>query len=122
MEVTVKSMAHNKLPLRSRPIMVSISSRFFSVVVSNTIITNELYAKYGAVADLTVDRLRTDFKKAKNYLEGDTSPIDYISIHDEEISFISATTDGSMPSAAAAVAAARLFIALNAPPMCTTTC
>lgn len=65
------------------------------VVVSNTIITNELYAKYGAVADLTVDRLRTDFKKAKNYLEGDTAPIDYISIHDEEIGFISATTDGT---------------------------
>ena len=65
------------------------------VVISNTIITNELYADYGSIADLTVDKLRTDYKKAANYLAGNKSPIDYISIHDEEISFISATTDGS---------------------------
>lgn len=65
------------------------------VVISNTIITNELYASYGAIADLTVDKLRTDYKRAQKYLAGDLSPIDYISIHDERISFITATTDGS---------------------------
>ena len=64
-------------------------------IISNTIITNELYADYGAIADLTVDKLRTDYKRARKYLEGDTSQIDYISIHDEEISFISATTDAT---------------------------
>lgn len=64
-------------------------------VVSQTVITNELYAQYGSVADLTVDKLRTDYKRALRYLAGDTSQLDYISIHDEEISFISATTDGA---------------------------
>ncbi len=65
------------------------------VVISNTIITNELYADYGSIADLTVDKLRTDYKKAANYLAGNKSPIDYISIHDEEISFLTATTTGA---------------------------
>lgn len=64
-------------------------------IISNTIITNELYADYGAIADLTVDKLRTDYKRALKYLDGDTSQLDYISIHDEEISFITATTDGA---------------------------
>lgn len=65
-----------------------------NTIISNTIITNELYAQYGSIADLTVDKLRTDYKRAQKYLDGDTSPIDYISIHDEQIDFISATTDG----------------------------
>lgn len=64
-------------------------------IISQTIIVNELYADYGSVADLTVDKLRTDYKRAQRYLQGDTSPLDYISIHDEEISFITATTDGT---------------------------
>ena len=34
-------------------------------IISNTIITNELYADYGAIADLTVDKLRTDYKRAR---------------------------------------------------------
>lgn len=65
-----------------------------NVVISNTVITNELYAQYGAIADLTVDKLRTDYKRARKYLAGDTSQLDYIYIHDEMISFITATTDG----------------------------
>lgn len=64
-------------------------------VISNTFITNELYAQYGSIADLTVDKLRTDYKRAQRYLAGDKSQLDYISIHDEEISFITATTDGT---------------------------
>ena len=63
--------------------------------ISHTVIVNELYADYGSVADLTVDKLRTDYKRAQRYLQGDTSPLDYISIHDEEISFITAATDGT---------------------------
>ena len=64
-------------------------------VVAETIITRELYSQYGAIADLTVDSLRTDWKRAVNYLEEDTSPIHYITIHDEEISLCTATTDGT---------------------------
>lgn len=64
-------------------------------IISQTVIVNELYADYGAVADLTVDKLRTDYKRAQRYLQGDTSPLDYISIHGEEISFITAATDGT---------------------------
>ena len=64
-------------------------------VISNTVITNELYADYGEIADLTVWRLRTDYARARNYLGGGTGRLDYISIHDEQIDFISATTDGT---------------------------
>ncbi|MBR3084756.1 MAG: hypothetical protein IKH03_09395 [Oscillospiraceae bacterium] len=59
-------------------------------IISNTVITNEMYADYGAVADLVVDELRTDYMRARRYLEGDTSDLDYIHIHDEEISFVTA--------------------------------
>ena len=64
-------------------------------IISNTNITQEIYADYGNIADLTVDRLRTDYTKAQKNLKGDTSDVNYISIHDETISFITATTDGS---------------------------
>lgn len=61
-----------------------------NTVISNTVITNELYADYGAIADLAVDELRTDYLRARRYLDGDTSDLDYIHIHDEEISFLTA--------------------------------
>lgn len=64
-------------------------------IISSTVITNELYAQYGNIADLTVDKLRTDYKRARKYLNGDTGQIDYISIHDEVIEFITSVTDGS---------------------------
>lgn len=64
-------------------------------MISNTVITNELYSGYGGIADLTVDKLRTDYKRARLYLAGDTSPLDYIRIHDEVIEFVTASTDGS---------------------------
>ncbi len=64
-------------------------------VISNTVITNELYADYGAIADLCVDRLRTDYKRAQRYLNGDTSALDYLRIHDEVIEFVTAETDGT---------------------------
>lgn len=61
------------------------------VIISETVITNELYADYGAIADLTVDELRTDYMRAARYLAGDTDPIDYIHIHDEVIDFRTGT-------------------------------
>ena len=61
-----------------------------NTIISNTVITNELYTDFGAIADLAVDELRTDWQRARRYLEGDTSDLDYIHIHDEEISFVSA--------------------------------
>lgn len=60
-------------------------------LVSNTVITNELYADYGAIADLTVDELRTDYQKAARYLAGNTAALDYLYIHDEQIEFRSGT-------------------------------
>lgn len=60
-------------------------------VVSNTVITNELYADYGAIADLTVDELRTDYKKAALYLAGNTAAIDFLHIYDECIDFRTGT-------------------------------
>ena len=60
-------------------------------IVSNTNITQEIYADYGNIADLTVDKLRTDYTKAQMYLNSDKSDVNYISIHDETISFITAT-------------------------------
>jgi hypothetical protein len=60
-------------------------------VISNTVITNELYAEYGAIADLVVDELRTDYQKAARYLAGNTAALDYLHIHDEEIDFLTGT-------------------------------
>ena len=60
-------------------------------VISNTVITNELYSSYGSISDLTVNKLRTDYAKATKFLNSDTSDVNYINIHDETISFITAT-------------------------------
>ena len=62
-----------------------------NTIVSNTIITNELYADYGAIADLTVDELRTDYQKAARYLAGNTAAIDFLHIYDECIDFRTGT-------------------------------
>lgn len=68
------------------------------VIVSNTVITNELYSEYGAIADLVVDELRTDYLRAARYLAGVTTPIDYLHIYDEEIDFITATVKSGAPT------------------------
>ena len=76
-----------------------------NVIISNTVITNELYAEFGAIADLVVDELRTDYQRAYRYQirydnpELSLSPIDYIHIYDEEINFITASviTSGGTP-------------------------
>ena len=68
-------------------------------VISNTVITNELYSEYGAIADLAVSELRTDYQKAARYLAGNTGSLDYLRIHDEEIDFLTGTvaTEGGVP-------------------------
>jgi len=65
-------------------------------IISNMLITNELYAEYGEIADLVVDELRTDYKRVARYnppigQSRSTAPLDYIHIHDEEIDFITET-------------------------------
>ena len=69
------------------------------ILRADAIVTNELYADYGAVADLTVDELRTDYQRAARYLAGNTGDLDYIHIHDEEINFITGTVklSGGVP-------------------------
>lgn len=67
------------------------------VVISNTVITNEIYSDFGAVADLAVNELRSDYDRANRFLNGDISDLDYIHIHDETISFLNGvvkTEDG----------------------------
>ncbi len=69
----------------------AIADKFSAdTIISNTNITQEIYSQYGNVANLTVYKLRTDYEKAQKYLNADTSDVDYINIHDETISFISA--------------------------------
>lgn len=65
-----------------------------NTVISNTVITQNLYATYGDIAELTVDRLLTVNKVAK-YKARDTSEINYIHIQDKSISFITGTTTGA---------------------------
>ena len=71
-----------------------------NTIISNTVITDELYTDFGAIADLAVDELRTDWQRARRYLEGDTSDLDYIHIHDEEISFLTAVVQTDAGSGA----------------------
>ena len=59
-----------------------------NTVVSETVITNELYGDFGDIADLTVNELRTDYQRAARYLAGNVASLDYLHVHDEEISFI----------------------------------
>lgn len=62
-------------------------------VISNTVITEVLYAQYGTIAELTVDSLQSG-NKIINYLNSDTSDINFIDIHDQTISFITGETEG----------------------------
>ena len=68
-------------------------SATIDVVISNTVIVNNLYAERGNIAELTVDQLDTSDKVAK-YLVEDTSDVNYIKVYDQNIEFITASTDG----------------------------
>ena len=87
---------------------LDISAR---TVVTETLIADELYSRFGAVADLAVSELRTDLQKAQRYLDGDTRALDYLHIHDEEISFLTGTVRSSdgQPETQQLVRGARAF-------------
>jgi hypothetical protein len=67
-------------------------------MITPEIYINNLYSDNGAVANLTVNRLRSDYKKAQKYLNGDQSGIFYIDIHDEQIEFIEASIKPGAPT------------------------
>lgn len=62
-------------------------------VISNTTITQNLYASYGDIAELTCDRLMTA-DKVERYKNGNTGEINYIWIQDQSIKFMTGTTEG----------------------------
>jgi len=65
------------------------------VVITNTLVTNTLYAEYGRIANLTVSELNTAWKKITNYLAADTSPVGYLHMYEQYAKWIIASTDGS---------------------------
>jgi len=71
------------------------------IVVSNTVIVQNLYAQYGRIADLSVNELDTSFKKITNYLLKDTnlpesiSDIRYQRQYDDRREIWICTTDGT---------------------------
>jgi hypothetical protein len=65
------------------------------VVIATDVITENIFADFGMVADLLVNAIKTDYKRAFRYLAGDTSPVHYTFIHDEKDFKITSETDGS---------------------------
>ena len=63
-------------------------------MISNTVITNNLYAEYGDISELTVDRL-SSLNKAEKFWAGDTSEVNYIKVQDQTYRAVTGTTDGS---------------------------
>ena len=57
-----------------------------NVLVSYTIITQNLYSEKGYIAELTVDQLDTS-QKVRNYLAGNLGDVNYIKIYDQHIEF-----------------------------------
>lgn len=66
--------------------------------VSGQLSADALYAKQGDIADLTVDSLSTS-RRVALYLAKNMSDDNYIRIHDEQIEFVTGTTDGSREQA-----------------------
>lgn len=63
------------------------------VVVSDTIIVNNLYAQRGHIAELTVDMLDTSNKLAR-FNAADVSQMFFLRIHEQRMEFIEASTTG----------------------------
>lgn len=61
------------------------------VIISNTVITQNLYAEYGRIANLSVNELDTSWEKITNYLAGSTADVNYIHINDQNCRWITAT-------------------------------
>jgi hypothetical protein len=60
----------------------------------SALITPNIYAEKANIAEVTVDQLDTS-TKVKNYLNEDTSDVNYTKIFDQYIHFITAETDGA---------------------------
>lgn len=67
---------------------------YSDIAISNTTITQVLAAETGYIAQLTVDELLTD-TKVQNYLNNDTSPIEYQHMFGKYYRMIYASTDGT---------------------------
>ncbi|NLD46409.1 MAG: hypothetical protein GX660_04320 [Clostridiaceae bacterium] len=65
------------------------------IIVNNTFITQNLYAEYGRIANLSVSELNTSWKKIVNYLNADKSDVNYVRIYEKYMKWITATTDGN---------------------------
>lgn len=65
------------------------------IIVSNTIIVQNLYAQYGRIANLTVSELNTGWKKIINYLVSDTSDVNYKRDYEQYSKWLTASTDGT---------------------------
>ena len=61
--------------------------------VSETIIVDTLYAERATIAELTVDQLKTA-NFVQKYKDSDTTDVNYLYIHEQNIEYINATTDG----------------------------
>lgn len=64
-------------------------------VITTAVVTDNLYATYGNIADLTVSELNTGWRKIENYLNRDTSEINYSRHFEQYSQYITASTDGS---------------------------
>lgn len=64
------------------------------VVISETTVTQVLYAEKGNISELTVDQLDTS-DMVQKYLQSDKSSVHYIKIFGQHMQFIEADTDGS---------------------------
>lgn len=74
--------------------MIEALEAQFDITISNTTITQVLAAETGYIAQLTVDELLTD-TKVQNYLNNDTSPIEYQHMFGKYYRMIYASTDGT---------------------------
>ena len=63
-------------------------------IINNNVVTQNLYAENGDIANLTVDSLSTS-RRVVRYLARDTSDDNYIRAEDQYLQFITGTTDGS---------------------------
>jgi hypothetical protein len=64
------------------------------IVISNTIIVQNLYSEYGRIANLTVSELDTSWKKITNYLASNTADVYYTHDYEQYKTWVVAETDG----------------------------
>lgn len=63
-------------------------------IINQSVITQNLYAENGDIANLTVDSLSTS-RRVVRYLAGNTDDDNYIHAEDQYLKFMTGTTDGS---------------------------